>query len=48
LKRGFTHLAVNFGCTGGRHRSVFAAEQLALHLAKNFPVNIELNHREIG
>ena len=48
LKRGFTHLAVNFGCTGGQHRSVYAAEKLAEHLAKNFQVNVELIHREMG
>ena len=45
-KRGFTHLAVFFGCTGGQHRSVFCAESLAEHL-KQFDVDIKLKHNEI-
>lgn len=46
LERGFTDLAVNFGCTGGQHRSVYAAEKLAAHLRNNFNVNVVLVHRE--
>jgi len=44
IKRGFKHLMVNFGCTGGQHRSVYAAEALARHLRNKFKVNIELKH----
>jgi len=44
IKRGFEHLAVNFGCTGGQHRSVYAAEALARHLRNKFKVKIQLSH----
>ncbi len=44
IKRGFEHLAINFGCTGGQHRSVYAAEALARHLRNKFKVKIELRH----
>ena len=46
LERGFANLAVNFGCTGGQHRSVYAADQLARHLTDKYGVRIELNHIE--
>ena len=48
LKRGFTSLCVSFGCTGGQHRSVYAAEHLARHLNDTFGVHVELWHREQG
>lgn len=47
LMRKFTHLQINFGCTGGQHRSVYAAEELAAHLKEKFDVVIELNHRHM-
>lgn len=46
IKRGFSNLAVNFGCTGGQHRSVYAADALARHLRNKYKVKIELHHRE--
>ncbi len=46
LTRGFTSLMVCFGCTGGQHRSVYCAQQLAEHLLKKYKVKINLLHRE--
>ena len=43
--RGFTNLMVSFGCTGGQHRSVFFAEQLAKHLRAN-GVEVAVRHIE--
>ncbi|MEP7278912.1 MAG: RNase adapter RapZ [Bacteroidota bacterium] len=45
IKRGFSHLLINFGCTGGQHRSVYAADALARHLKNKFHVKIALQHR---
>jgi len=42
--RNFTNLSVAFGCTGGRHRSVYCAERLAEHLRLNHPVQVRLAH----
>ena len=47
MARGFEHLFVAFGCTGGRHRSVYCAERLASHLEEKYGVRIRLVHREM-
>lgn len=44
IKRDFKNLMINFGCTGGQHRSVYAAEALARHLRNKFKVKIILTH----
>ena len=44
--RNFTDLQVAFGCTGGRHRSVYCAERLAQRL-KKLGVSVELEHRSL-
>jgi aminoglycoside/choline kinase family phosphotransferase len=46
IKRGFSNLTVNFGCTGGQHRSVFAADRLAEHLQEKFNVQTVTEHIE--
>jgi aminoglycoside/choline kinase family phosphotransferase len=44
INRGFSHLMISFGCTGGQHRSVYAADALARHLKNKFRVKIDLQH----
>jgi aminoglycoside/choline kinase family phosphotransferase len=47
LSRGFNSLMVSFGCTGGQHRSVYLAEQLANHLRVRDGVKVEVRHIEL-
>ena len=47
LRRGFKNLMVSFGCTGGQHRSVYLAEQLAKHLHGRAGVDVVLRHQEM-
>jgi aminoglycoside/choline kinase family phosphotransferase len=44
LARGFDHLSVAFGCTGGQHRSVFAAEHLAAYLTAKYNLPVTVTH----
>ena len=46
-RRGFKSLMVSFGCTGGQHRSVYLAEQLAKRLRGKEGVEVVVSHREL-
>ena len=46
IERNFSNLIINFGCTGGRHRSVYAADSLSIHLKEKFGVKTIVKHLE--
>lgn len=48
IGRGFTSLMISFGCTGGRHRSVYCAERTAAHIREKFGIEVAAEHRELS
>lgn len=46
-KEGKVRLNIALGCTGGRHRSVAMANELAAYLSDK-DYNVQVNHRDIG
>ena len=46
-QRGFKNLMVSFGCTGGQHRSVFLAQQLAKRMRERNGLEVVVRHLEL-
>lgn len=46
LERGFEQLSISFGCTGGQHRSVYAAEKMKEFIQDKYGVEVNLVHLE--
>ena len=47
LKRGFENLQINFGCTGGQHRSVYSAITIGEFIREKYPqADVVVTHDE--
>jgi UPF0042 nucleotide-binding protein len=45
---GKSYLTVSIGCTGGRHRSVVLAEELAKRLSEKHRAKVKVTHRDVS
>jgi UPF0042 nucleotide-binding protein len=45
---GKSYLTISIGCTGGRHRSVALAEEMAKRLSARHPVKVKVGHRDVA
>ena len=48
LRRGFRHIQICFGCTGGQHRSVYSAEYMAHRLSQKYGIKVNVDHKMQG
>ena len=44
---GKSYLTIGIGCTGGRHRSVAIAEELAKRLGAHDALDVDVHHRDV-
>ena len=47
LSEGKSQLTIGVGCTGGRHRSVFVAQQMVRHLQGNDRIDADVDFRDV-
>lgn len=48
LKESRRHAAIAIGCTGGKHRSVAVANEIARRLQETAGVAVRVKHRDLG
>ena len=46
IARNFENLQINFGCTGGQHRSVYSAEKIATFIKEKYPQTVVTLHHD--
>ena len=47
IERGFEHLMISYGCTGGRHRSVYCAGALSEYLKCKYDIQVKTVHTNL-